>query len=406
MRTATKTLWRKTGSSIQRVSNPFRRVYHENPKPILLVGNYPLDRQESMIRFSDILARNLAAAGVPYEVVTPRPTFGRLLRNYSFSGSSKWLGYLDKYVLFPGELSRRARRGRQVHITDHSNAMYARKGRGDIVTCHDLLAVRGALGEDTDCPASITGRALQRWILRGLGRAGVICCVSRVTANDVERLLPKRSDSAIRVVPNAMNYPYGQQSAAERMRLLGHLGLAPDERYILHVGSNLVRKNKVAVLKAMAAAGDRYSGRVVFAGPPLPPDLKRAVAELGLKNRVEEIIKPDNPTLEALYGGALALMFPSRWEGFGWPIIEAQACGCPVICSNQSALPEVAGGAAILCPPDDYGAWAHAWDTVARGPERAELIAAGLRNVARYSQDAMMSGYFAAYASVATRAAA
>jgi glycosyltransferase involved in cell wall biosynthesis len=83
-----------------------------------------------------------------------------------------------------------------------------------------------------------------------------------------------------------------------------------------------------------------------------------------------------------LYGGADALCYPSRYEGFGLPPLEAMACGCPVLVSRSSSLPEVVGDAGLLLPPDDSGAWAHALSKLlsapavsarwrARGPERA-----------------------------------
>ena len=368
-----------------------------NTPPILLVGNYPLDGQESMSRFSSVIARNLDERGIENKVISPRPKLVKLMKRYSLSGLPKWLGYFDKYVLFGAEIRRRSAMGWRIHITDHSNSMYARKDRGDVVTCHDLLAVRGALGESTDCPAGPSGRVLQKWILRGLDRAGVICCVSHETAKDVNRLLPHRTSQSVVTVPNGLNYPYGKQTPRERMTRLHRLGLDGDKEYLLHVGSNLVRKNKAAILRAVALAGTDYKGDIVFAGPELPAPLRVLAEELGLAGRVRGIIKPDNEDLEALYGGARALLFPSRWEGFGWPIIEAQACGCPVICSNQSALPEVLGAGGLLCPPDDYLAWAKSVVEIGRPEKRELLIQAGFKNVAKYSQESMMNGYLKAY---------
>jgi len=265
-----------------------------------------------------------------------------------------------------------------------------------VVTCHDLLAVRGALGEDTNCPAGASGRLLQRWIRRGLERAAVVACVSHTTAADARRLLPGLPGTAVRVVPNGLNYPYGGMTAAERDERLEKLGLRQGS-YVLHVGSNLERKNKVAVLGAVAAAGAEFTGDIVFAGPPLPEPLRERARAQGLDGRVREVIKPDNATLEALYAGARALVFPSRWEGFGWPIIEAQACGCPVVCGDGSALPEVAGEGAILCGADDHAALGRALVATGEPERRAHLIATGRRNAAKYAAEAMVAAYLAIY---------
>src|SRR5262249_8836108 len=154
------------------------------------IGNYPLDRQQSMQRFGTMMLHGLNDAGVAAKLIAPWPCLGK----FSAAGNfvTKWLGYIDKFVLFPRQL-RSALRERPaiVHICDHSNAMYVRwiDNVPVVVTCHDLLAVRGALGEETDCPASFTGKFLQRWILRGLQRADEIMCVSHATETDARRLV-------------------------------------------------------------------------------------------------------------------------------------------------------------------------------------------------------------------------
>jgi glycosyltransferase involved in cell wall biosynthesis len=99
--------------------------------------------------------------------------------------------------------------------------------------------------------------------------------------------------------------------------------------------------------------------------------------------------------LRTLYTGALALLFPSLEEGFGWPILEAQACGCPVITSARSPMKEVAGGAAILIDPED--ATTAAEEIASRIHERDVLKQAGLENVRAYSLETAMDRYCAVY---------
>src|SRR5437868_9780744 len=177
---------------------------------ILLIGNYPLERQQSMERFAMMMLDGLTAAGIPAAVIRPRPFLGR----FRFAGGfvAKWLAYLDKFVLFRTTLAWEIRaRPALIHICDHSNAMYARAIRDVpvVVTCHDLLAVRGALGEATDCPASATGKFLQRWIVRGLESATAIACVSRATLSDAQRLVRTRqAKPVLEQITQGLNYPY------------------------------------------------------------------------------------------------------------------------------------------------------------------------------------------------------
>ena len=160
---------------------------------VLLIGNYPADQQQSMQRFAMMMLRGLTAAGVPAELIQPQPFLGRI----GFAGPfvAKWLGYLDKFLFFPRQLKRKLAAGFDlVHICDHSNAMYCAhvRERPVVVTCHDLLAVRGALGEATDCPASPTGKYLQRWIVSGLRKADAVACASPATLRDAQRLVGQR----------------------------------------------------------------------------------------------------------------------------------------------------------------------------------------------------------------------
>ncbi|MBC8117292.1 MAG: glycosyltransferase [Candidatus Saccharimonas sp.] len=182
---------------------------------VLLVGNYREDGQESMQRFSALLASHLPEQGVSIELIRPPAILGRL--GAGMGSLRKWMGYVDKFVLFPLTLRKRISalvahpsKSVVVHICDHSNSIYTRWIREApcIVTCHDLLAVRGALGEDTDCPASAFGRILQAQILRGLSAADYVVCDSTATRTDLIRLSGSQIESRSSVVLLAQNYPY------------------------------------------------------------------------------------------------------------------------------------------------------------------------------------------------------
>jgi glycosyltransferase involved in cell wall biosynthesis len=371
---------------------------------IALIGNYAPDRQESMLRYAGLLASGLAEAGHDVTLAAPRAVLNR--RSRPAAGVWKWIGYLDKYGVGLTDFRGATRAADVVHICDHSNAPYVpqRPTRPFVVTCHDLLAVRGALGENTDCPASFAGRLLQRSILRGLGRAHAVACVSAATMRDAQRLLDGRADRLL-VAPNALSYPYRRLAPdIVRRRLAAVAALRSGEPYVLHVGSNLRRKNRECVIRAIAHVAPEWHGRAVFAGHALTADLRSLAAELAVDDRLVEVAAPENELLEALYNGALALLFPSRFEGFGWPIAEAQASGCAVICSDREPLPDVAGGAAILCDADDHAAFGRAVLELARNPrQRDELAECGTANAARYGRSAMIGRFVALYESLVAR---
>lgn len=371
---------------------------------IVLVGNYLTDHQESMLRFSTLMQDGLTQAGHEARVVRPPVAVGRLRRGAH--GAGKWLGYVDKFVLFPGMLRSAVRWADVVHICDHSNAMYSSwvGSTPCVVTCHDMLAVRGALGEDTDCPASLTGRYLQRWIVRGLQRADLVASVSTATGSDVEKIVGGSAGKR-KVILNALNYPYrriSREAAWGRLRQAGQLEEA--RPFVLHVGQNHMRKNRAGVIRAFAKASREADLQLVFAGQPLSAELEGLMRAEGVADRVSVLVKPCNEVLEALYNLALALLFPSRFEGFGWPLIEAQACGCPVICSRCTPFTEVVGSSAISRDVDDERGFAEDMVRLAHDAgEREAWSAAGLRNAARFEPGQMIARYVDVYGELARR---
>lgn len=371
---------------------------------ILLIGNYRLDQQQSMQRFAEMMLHGLLAAGVTAELIAPRPVLG----NFRSAGRfiAKWLGYIDKFIFFPRQLRKKlAERPALVHICDHSNAMYTRwiKSFPVVVTCHDLLAVRGAFGEETNCPASFTGKFLQRWIVRGLRRAHVIACVSQATLRDVRRLVVRDETSPrLEVVTLGLNYPYQKLSrseAAARLAQMVHVDLG--RPFVLHVGSNARRKNREGVLRIFAHTKAEWNGQLVFAGDPLEPALHSLGKHLDLAHRIVEVSNPESELLESLYNCATAFIYPSRFEGFGWPVIEAQACGCPVICSDAGPLPEVVGESAMMHSVEDEKAFAADILRLSDGAEREHWSAKSLRNAGRFSAPGMIERYIDIYRALA-----
>ncbi len=291
-----------------------------------------------------------------------------------------------------------------VHICDHSNAMYCAQlaGRPHLVTCHDLLAVRSALGEIPGNPVRWTGRRLQAWVARGLARAQRIACISQATRADVARVLAVPA-ARLAVVPNGPNHPYRPFTAAEVAAALAGLPGAPPPGapYLFHVGSNAWYKNRAGVIRiagALAARGDVPGLRLVFAGQRLDDALRALVGGCGLAGRVDELGEVGNHQLNALYSGALGLLFPSLAEGFGWPIVEAQAAGCVVFTSARPPMDEVGGAAAIHMDPCDPPTAAAA--IAASLGRAAELRDLGVANAARFSSAAMLDGYERLYREV------
>jgi glycosyltransferase involved in cell wall biosynthesis len=370
---------------------------------ILLIANYLGDGQESMLRFAGLMEQGLLEAGHEVSLVRPPVFFHRFWPGPE--GLRKWMGYVDKFVIFPFRLPGALRRAELVHICDHSNAMYSAfcNGTPCVVTCHDMLAVRGAMGEVADCAPSFTGRWLQRWIVRGMRKAGAVVSVSTATSADVSRIV-NGPPQPRKVILNALNHPYRSIPREEAWaRLRDVAGLNATRPFVLHVGQNHPRKNREGVIRSFARACRKADLQLVLAGQPLNRELEELVRAERIADRVTVVAKPGNEVLEALYNCALLLYFPSRYEGFGWPLIEAQACGCPVLCSRCEPFAEVVGDSAIMRDVEDESGFADEIVRLARDPGvREQWAERGLRNVARFAPQQMIAAYLDLYQELVT----
>jgi glycosyltransferase involved in cell wall biosynthesis len=217
----------------------------------------------------------------------------------------------------------------------------------------------------------------------------VVIADSRATRTDLlreHRVQPSR----VRVVHLGRDEslaPVRDPVALDRVRARYEIG----PRYLLYVGTLQPRKNLGRVIEAfarLAGLPGMEEAQLILAGKRgwLYEDLFVQVSRLGLEGRVRFPGYADHADLAALYSGATGFVFPSLYEGFGMPVLEAQSCGVPVMTSNNSSLPEIAGDAALLVDPHDVDAIAAAMLRLATDDAlRAELVERGLANAQRFS---------------------
>jgi len=345
----------------------------------------------------------------PRAVVHQRVPAGRL---------SKWAGYVDQYLLFPREMRAAMRH-------DAADTLYVfcdqalgpwiphAAHRPHVVHCHDLLALRSALGDIPENPTSATGRVYQRYIRGGFRRARHFISISQKSRADLHHfggVTPVTSE----VVYNGLNHPYHPLPHAVALQVLRQAGLPADERRcLLHVGGGQWYKNSAGVVRLYAS----YVHSALREGatplplwmlsPPPGAAVQEALSHVPPQGTVRFLSGLGNDVVQALYSHAEALLFPSLAEGFGWPIVEALACGCPVITTGDAPMTEVGGDAAVYLPrlarPEALGDWAQAGArvlaTVLKRPadERERASAAGQRWAARFAADAAIDNYLSVY---------
>lgn len=378
---------------------------------VLLIGNFAPDRQESMLRFTRQLASGLQSLNHRVSLWSPEPRLVRALPRYRYGGLAKFVGYVDKFMLFPRRV--RARLARDgfpdvVHITDHANAVYAPlfAGRPALTTCHDLLQIRAARGEFPQHRVSSLGRRYQAWILENIARLPHVATPSTQTALDLQRLTgmpPHR----MTVIPLGLNFPYHRSEAGPARLLINRMlrerqvpaGVLERDRrgFLLNVGGGQWYKNRAGLLAIYAELRRLLNPapRLLLVGKPLAPEHQQQVRTLGLAGDVIHVSNVSELQLQALYSTADALLFPSWHEGFGWPVAEAQACGCPVFTSERAPMTEVGGDAAVYFDPRDPRSAA---ETIARSwPERAGMAARGLARAGEWSPPRMIDRYVETY---------
>jgi len=382
---------------------------------LVLLTHPPSFSQTSMLRFPEMIRRGMVERGHTVELWTSSPFLSR--RSVPSAFLRKWLGYADQFLLYPRELRRRIREQSSdtvFVVTDQALGMWVPHlaHRSHVIHCHDLLALRSALGEFPEHPTGWTGRQYQRLIRKGFSRGRAFISVSQKTREDLHRFLARGSPLS-EVVHNGLNHPFRPMEEAECVSRLKAAGIEmPETGILLHVGGNPWYKNRRGVLEIYRAyaASHPYPPMLWMIGTAPSGELKALAAGIPAPGKVQFLTGLANETVNAAYSLARAFVFPSLEEGFGWPIAEAMAAGCPVITTDRAPMTEVAGKAAYLIPrmpatgkPADIESWATtAAATLAtvlqlKVGERAQCVQRGLLNARRFDTEVTLNAYARIY---------
>lgn len=247
------------------------------------------------------------------------------------------------------------------HVVDHSYAqlVHALPAERTVVSCHDLDTFRCLIEPEAE-PRSLLFRRMMGHVLSGLQKAARVTCDSAVIRDELlahKLVEPER----VRVIPLGVHPRCSAEANpladAEAARLLGN---EPEAINLLHVGSTIRRKRIDVLLKVFAEVRHQFpQARLLRAGGAFTSDQLELVKELRLTDSIVVLPHITREVLAAIYRRADLVLQPSDAEGFGLPVIEAMACGTPVVASDLPVLREVGGDAATYAAAGDIADWSH-----------------------------------------------
>ena len=244
-----------------------------------------------------------------------------------------------------------------------------------VVTVHDMIRER--FPKMFNRPTDVRRRRRKQ---RCVTRADAIICVSKVTRRDLQRFYDVPSQR-VHVIPHACS------SVFKRVVKLDSSVRKALQPFLLYIGSRYPYKNFDRLLQAYSGWKYRDEIALVVVGRPGSAEVKQRIAELKIRDRVRFLTDVDDRKLCELYNLAAAFVYPSLYEGFGIPLLEAMACGCPIVASHIPSTLEVAGSCPIYFEPTETNSLNEALDRALEEGRNSPRVQRGLQLVKQYSWD-------------------
>lgn len=294
----------------------------------------------------------------------------------------------------------RSQRADLAHVLDGSHA-YVASGLGALpvaITCHDVIPLKQLKGDfNQEKPGKLASKLIHSSV-RGIENADYVITDSDSTKCDLAKMasIDLRKVSVVHIAMDSGIISDEQDQCITRLSPSLH-----DNPFIFHIGNDAFYKNRQGVLRIFAKVKKQLDVRLVLAGSAPSTELRAQIDELEIGDLVDFVANPDDRLISACYSFAALLLFPSIYEGFGWPPLEAMAHDCPVVCSDAASLPEVVGDAALLAPVDDEDQLAEHCISILQNPALVDtLVQKGRARLELFTVDKMIDELTAVYSRV------
>lgn len=319
---------------------------------IVIFTHPPFSKAHSINKYTGMIAKGLMERGHSVDILTAKSYLYRLPVPKFLK---KWLGYLDQFIIFPIRFKASQYQKDTLFVfADQALGPWVPliSNRPHVIHCHDFLAQRSALNEIPENRIGISGKIYQKLIRKGYRKGKNFISISLKTQTDLHRFL-KLEPLISKVVYNGFNLDFKPGDVNHIRNILSkEWRLNLNSGYILHVGGNQFYKNRKGVLKIYITWRETYQSQIplVMIGPEPPDDILKIKSKSQYAPDIHFFTDIDDDLLIKAYQGASILLYPSQEEGFGWPIAEAMASGCPVITTNKAPMNEVGGEDCIYIP--------------------------------------------------------
>mgnify|MGYP006098900077 CR=1 FL=1 len=367
---------------------------------VTVIGNYKIngyDTHQSMHLYANFLTKVLKLNGHKVRLLNPKP----ILSRFDFKNDliNKYLRFIDSYFFFGLYLYFTIKKTEITHVCDQANSIliYFLKSKKKILTCHDLIYIN-RLENKRFKKLTFMGKIYRRLILTSIKKFDKIICDSSNTKKDLIKTINIKK-SNIDVIFVGLNQNFYPMKISNRKKILSKYNI--NSNFFLHVGSNVWYKNKPKLLHIFSEflkLRKNKDYKIVFAGEKINRELMNIVSKLRLNNSFINIVNPNSKTLCALYSDSNGLIFPSITEGFGWPIIEAQTCGCPVFSSRIEPMSELGAKSVFYINPKNI--YESAKIIYSKLRLRKKIIKSGFQNQKRFSLSSISRQYKVFYNSL------